>query len=60
MTADVSQSLAKAAVNAALNTTLSEGVRAERQMFYSLFATDDQSEGMTAFLEKRSAHFKHR
>jgi enoyl-CoA hydratase len=52
--------MAKEAVNLAHETTLAEGVRAERRMFYSLFATDDQKEGMAAFEEKRAAQFKHR
>lgn len=52
--------MAKEAVNHAYETTMAEGVRAERRMFYSLFATDDQKEGMAAFEEKRPAQFKHR
>ena len=52
--------MAKEAVNRAFETTLSEGVMAERRMFHSLFATDDQKEGMAAFVEKRRADFKHR
>lgn len=51
---------AKDAVNRAFETTLSEGVRYERHLFQSLFATDDQSEGMAAFLEKREAQFRDR
>lgn len=51
---------AKEAVNRAFETTLSEGVRFERRVFQSLFATEDQKEGMTAFAEKRKAAFKHR
>lgn len=51
---------AKAVVNEAFETTLSEGVRVERQAFYGAFATDDQKEGMAAFLEKRDADFTHR
>lgn len=50
---------AKRAVNAALEGGLTEGLRAERQAFYSMFALDDQKEGMAAFLEKRSPEFKH-
>ena len=46
---------AKAAVASAFETTLAEGVRAERQAFYALFATADQKEGMAAFIEKRLA-----
>ena len=51
---------AKEAVNRAFETTLAEGVRFERRMFQSLFATDDQKEGMAAFAEKRKASFTHR
>ncbi|GLI93891.1 enoyl-CoA hydratase [Methylocystis echinoides] len=52
--------MAKDAVNAAFETTLTEGVRYERRLFYSLFATEDQKEGMAAFAEKRKAAFRHR
>ncbi|HJT06222.1 MAG TPA: enoyl-CoA hydratase, partial [Stellaceae bacterium] len=45
--------IAKEAVNRAYETTLSEGVRFERRVFHSLFATEDQKEGMAAFVEKR-------
>jgi enoyl-CoA hydratase len=51
---------AKEAVNRAFETTLTEGVRFERRVFQSLFATDDQKEGMAAFVGKRKAEFKHR
>jgi enoyl-CoA hydratase len=51
---------AKEAVNRAYETTLAEGVRFERRIFHSLFATEDQKEGMRAFAEKRAAAFKHR
>ena len=51
---------AKEAVNRAFETTLSEGVRFERRIFHSLFATEDQKEGMRAFVEKRRATFKNR
>ena len=44
----------------AYETTLREGVRFERRLFYSLFATEDQKEGMAAFAEKRAAQFTHR
>ncbi len=50
--------MAKQAVNRAYETTLAEGVRQERGLFYSLFATRDQKEGMAAFVEKRRARFK--
>ena len=52
--------MAKTAVNKAYETTLTEGVAAERLMFQSLFATEDQKEGMAAFAEKRPADFKNR
>ena len=55
-----SVAMAKEAVNVAYETTLREGVRFERRLFYSLFATEDQKEGMSAFAEKRAAHFTHR
>ena len=51
---------AKEAVNRAFETSLAEGVRFERRIFHSLFATDDQKEGMAAFVEKRPAKFKNR
>lgn len=50
--------VAKQAVNRAFETTLTEGVRAERSLFLSLFGTADQREGMAAFVEKRKASFK--
>jgi enoyl-CoA hydratase len=50
----------KEMVNVALETTLTEGVRFERRLFHSLFAFDDQKEGMAAFVEKRKADFKGR
>lgn len=52
--------MAKEAVNRAFETTLSEGLLYERRLFHSAFATDDQTEGMNAFTEKRSPNFKHR
>ncbi|WP_262693231.1 enoyl-CoA hydratase [Kordiimonas aquimaris] len=55
-----SVSLAKEATNRALETTLAEGLLFERRVFHSLFATDDQKEGMTAFIEKRQPQFKNR
>jgi len=45
----------KEAVNAAFETSLAEGMRFERRIFHSLFATADQKEGMKAFVEKRKA-----
>jgi enoyl-CoA hydratase len=52
--------MAKEAVNRAYEAPLSEGLLFERRLFHSLFATDDQKEGMTAFVEKRPANFTHR
>lgn len=52
--------VAKEAVNAAFETGLAQGVLFERRIFHSLFATDDQKEGMAAFTEKRQPEFKHR
>ena len=51
---------AKAALDAALETTLAEGLRVERHVFASLFDTEDQKEGMAAFREKRAPHFTQR
>ncbi len=50
--------IAKEAVNRAFETSLAEGVRFERRVFHSLFATEDQKEGMAAFTEKRKPAFK--
>ncbi|HZP92722.1 MAG TPA: enoyl-CoA hydratase [Burkholderiales bacterium] len=52
--------MAKESVNRAFETTLSEGVRFERRLFHSAFATEDQKEGMAAFVEKRKPNFGHR
>jgi enoyl-CoA hydratase len=51
---------AKEAVNRSFETSLAEGVRFERRVFQALFATQDQSEGMAAFIEKRPAKFRNR
>lgn len=51
---------AKEAVNRSYETTLAEGLLFERRLFHSLFATEDQKEGMAAFLEKRSPQFRDR
>lgn len=51
---------AKDAVDRAFETTLAEGLNYERRLFQSLFATEDQAEGMAAFLEKREAQFRDR
>ena len=50
----------KESVNRAYETTLSEGVRFERRLFHATFATEDQKEGMAAFVEKRKPGFRHR
>ncbi|MEO0881079.1 MAG: enoyl-CoA hydratase-related protein, partial [Pseudomonadota bacterium] len=52
--------MTKEAVDRAFETTLSEGVRFERRLFHSVFATEDQKEGMAAFVEKRKPAFKNR
>ncbi|MCU1510607.1 MAG: enoyl-CoA hydratase [Arthrobacter sp.] len=52
--------VAKEAVNAAFETGLAQGVLFERRVFHSLFATEDQKEGMAAFSEKRQPEFNHR
>ena len=52
--------MAKEAVSRAFETVLSEGMRAERRLFHSLFSTEDQKEGMTAFVEKRKPAFRNR
>jgi enoyl-CoA hydratase len=52
--------MAKESVNKAYEMTLSEGVKFERRLFHSTFATEDQKEGMAAFSEKRKPNFKDR
>jgi enoyl-CoA hydratase len=52
--------MVKEAVNRAYETTLSEGVRFERRLFHSTFATEDQKEGMAAFIAKRKPAFRNR
>ncbi|MGI9434204.1 MAG: enoyl-CoA hydratase [Geminicoccaceae bacterium] len=52
--------MAKEAVNLAYETTLNEGIRSERRMFYATFAAEDRKEGMQAFLEKRTPNFNQR
>lgn len=52
--------MAKEAVNRAFESSLTEGLLYERRLFHSAFATDDQSEGMAAFTEKRAPNFTHR
>ena len=50
--------LAKEAINRAFETSLAEGVRFERRVFHTLFATKDQKEGMAAFIDKRPPQFQ--
>ncbi|MGN7123961.1 enoyl-CoA hydratase [Methylorubrum thiocyanatum] len=52
--------MTKEAVNRAYETTLAEGVRFERRVFHAMFATEDQKEGMAAFVEKRPPRFTNR
>jgi enoyl-CoA hydratase len=52
--------MAKEAINRAYEVPLSEGLLFERRLFHSLFATEDQKEGMAAFVAKRAPQFKHR
>jgi enoyl-CoA hydratase len=52
--------MAKEAINRAYEAPLSEGMLFERRLFHSLFATEDQKEGMEAFAGKRAPEFKHR
>ena len=55
----VALQMTKETVNRAFETTLAEGLRFERRLFLSMFATEDQKEGMDAFVNKRKAAFKH-
>ena len=52
--------MVKESINRAYETTLAEGVRFERRLFHSVFATEDQKEGMDAFTEKRKPDWKNR
>jgi enoyl-CoA hydratase len=52
--------MAKESVNRAFETTLAEGIRFERRLFHAMFATEDQKEGMAAFIDKRRPSFKNR
>lgn len=52
--------MAKEAVNRAYETSLAEGLRFERRVIHSMFALDDQKEGMSAFVEKRKPMFKNK
>src|SRR5256884_1557273 len=58
--APIALRLAKEAVNQALETPLRQGLVGERKNFYFLFATEEQEEGMKAFMEKRTAEFRGR
>jgi enoyl-CoA hydratase len=58
--APVAVRLGKEAVNIAFETSLEAGIEHERKLFYLLFATDDQKEGMAAFVEKRKPQWKGR
>ena len=51
--------MTKECVNRVFESSLAEGIRFERRVFHSIFATADQSEGMQAFVEKRKPNFKH-
>ena len=48
----------KESINRAYESTLAEGVQYERRLFHSTFATEDQKEGMRAFVEKRLPNFR--
>jgi enoyl-CoA hydratase len=52
--------MAKESVNRAFESTLAEGIRFERRLFHATFATEDQKEGMAAFVDKRKPAFKNR
>ncbi len=52
--------MAKESINRSFETPLADGVRFERRLFHAMFATDDQKEGMAAFVEKRSPQFRNR
>jgi len=52
--------MAKESINRAYEAPLAEGILFERRAFHALFATEDQKEGMAAFIEKRKPNFKHK
>lgn len=52
--------MTKETINASFEMSLTQGLRYERRLFQSMFTTEDQKEGMTAFVEKRKPHFKNK
>ncbi|MEJ5927769.1 enoyl-CoA hydratase [Corynebacterium sp. H128] len=56
----VASRMVKEQINAAYEMTLAQGIQYERRTFHSLFSSEDQKEGMAAFVEKREPEFKHR
>ncbi len=52
--------MTKETINVAFETTLQQGIKFERRLFQSMFTTEDQKEGMAAFVEKRKPHFKNK
>lgn len=56
----VATTMIKEQINAVAEMSLSQGILFERRTFHSMFASEDQKEGMHAFVDKRDAHFKHR
>ena len=52
--------MVKEAINAAYETTLAEGIHFERRLFHACFATNDQKEGMAAFMEKRPPNYQNK
>jgi enoyl-CoA hydratase len=57
---NVALGVCKETLARAFESSLSEGLLYERRVFHALFATEDQKEGMAAFVEKRPPNFKHR
>jgi enoyl-CoA hydratase len=55
----ISVMAAKESINRSFEGSLSDGVMFERRMFHAMFATQDQKEGMDAFVNKRKPQFKH-
>ena len=52
--------MTKETLNAAFEMPLAQGLKFERRLFQSMFTTEDQKEGMSAFVEKRKPHFKNK